>query len=57
VLFLFFEYRIKQVKNLDTLTQLDVLDLNGNQVSFDFDELFYGSFSRFRFVELKTLKV
>ncbi len=57
MLFLFFEYRIKQVKNLDTLTQLDVLDLNGNQVSFDFDELFYGSFSRFRFVELKTLKV
>jgi hypothetical protein len=54
---LFFKYRIKQVKNLDALTQLDVLDLNGNQVSFDFYELFYGIFFPFRFTELKTSKV
>lgn len=29
-----FIYRIHQIKNLDALTQLDVLELNGNQVSF-----------------------
>ncbi len=53
----FFKYRIKQVKNLDALTQLDVLDLNGNQVRFYFYELFYGISFRFRFIELKTSKV
>ena len=33
--FLFY-FRIRKIENLDALTKLDVLDLHGNKVCFEF---------------------